>query len=342
MRSLLQRRSSLLFLFFCPLFVVCSLPSSAQGPTTGSIVGQVRIARGFFPPKKILVSLRTRGADIASTYTDDEGSFGFHQLPGNMYQIAINDPDYQPVTEAISLAPASSPVRIVTMYLTPRSEKRDVTQQQTNTPVAGGNPHIVNPAEYATQYPKEALAEFQKGVKAEKRDKADTAVRHYERAIAIAPRFYPAHNNLGTALLAKGDFPKAEQHFMRSMELNPTDASAYINMGNLRLLQKNFGEAERYTREGLRRQPDSAFGNMVLGTALQRTGRLDEAESTLRRAIELDPSMTKVHLELVNVYLTQNRGSEAISELKQFLKTAPKDPLVPKVKDLLRRLESTK
>jgi hypothetical protein len=50
--------------------------------------------------------------------------------------------------------------------------------------------------------------------------------------------------------------------------------------------------------------------------------------------------MSKVHLELVNLYLAQQKKSEASAELKSFLKDSPDDPFAPKAREVLQRLEA--
>jgi predicted Zn-dependent protease len=67
-----------------------------------------------------------------------------------------------------------------------------------------------------------------------------------------------------------------------------------------------------------------------------------EAQQALQEALQLDPRMVKAHLELVNVYLAGKNQPEAIAQLKQFLKAAPNDPLAPRVKEVLKRLEKTR
>jgi TolA-binding protein len=49
--------------------------------------------------------------------------------------------------------------------------------------------------------------------------------------------------------------------------------------------------------------------------------------------------MSRVHLELVNLYLSQHINAEAGSELKEFLKEFPDDPLAPKAREVLGRID---
>ena len=51
--------------------------------------------------------------------------------------------------------------------------------------------------------------------------------------------------------------------------------------------------------------------------------------------------LSQAPLELVNLYLPQHRVAEAILQLKLFLKLFPADPLAPKARDVLARLEAS-
>jgi len=104
------------------------------------------------------------------------------------------------------------------------------------------------------------------------------------------------------------------------------------------LMTKNYDDALKEVEEGLRRKPNSAFGQYILGSIYERMRKLPEAEHALREALKLDPAMSRVRLELVNVYLLQQRKSEASAELKAFLKDSPTDPLAPKAKEILEKL----
>lgn len=295
---------------------------------SGSIVGVVRVVRGDFP-EQVLVNLQIRGATIESTYTDGEGRFGFNALYANVYHVVINDDHYQPADEKVELKPDIQPIYILQITLSPR----DVPS------VAKSEPYPVSAQDLSKVYPKKAVKEFQRGVKAESEGKADQAIEWYRRALKDAPDFAMAHNNLGSLYTARSEFVLAQKELEESIRLSPADAKPYFNMGNLMLLAGKVDEVDRYLQEGFRRQPDSAFGFFVRGTVLERVGKLPEAETALQRALKLDPKMPRPHLELVNLYLRQQRSPQAMAELRSFLQVAPKDPLAPKARELLQKLE---
>jgi len=228
----------------------------AQVEQSGNIAGEIRIAKGDFPTHQILLELRLHGGTLNSVYADMQGHFGFDNLQGNTYHIVINDEAYDPVDQQVVVSPYA-PNTFVQITLRPREP------QKTDDPLAaralGGNPYLVDPANYNQRFPKKAVKEYQRGVDAEHKGKRDEAIAHYEGALKMAPDYYPAHNNLGSLYLSKSNFQSAEAQFRESVRLDQNDAQAYFNLGNVLMLTGRYAESEAVLEDGLRRRPDSAF-----------------------------------------------------------------------------------
>lgn len=309
---------------------------SAQQIQLGKIIGNVRVSRGDFPAHAVLISLEMRGSPIGSAYCDDQGRFGFYNLVGNQYRISVTDEAYEPVSEMTEVNPATSPVNWVQITLVPRANgKKDPLPGR----VEGSNPFLIDPAEYYRRFPKKTLKEFEKGVGADHQGNTDKAIQHYLKALSYSPDFYPAHNNLGSAYLARQNFDAAQTQFEAALKANQNDVEAYFNLANVMLLTQRYPAAEREIEEGLKRRPDSAFGHFLQGSVYSRTGRPELAEKSLQSALQLDPKMSQVYLQLVNLYVQQKRTSEAISQLEAYLKAFPNSSFSPKARELLKRLQ---
>ncbi len=303
----------------------------------GTVVGEVRVERGDFPPQRVLVTLIVRGAAMESTYTDDQGKFGFYALPVNLYFVDINDEHYQPVHERAELSPIML-TAFVKITLTPKAPAKG---EKPATSLSGGNPNVTDVREYAKRFPKKAFQEFQKGVKEDGTGKRKEAIRHYQMALQIAPDFYPAHNNLGSDQLAENNLPDARSEFEKVVQLNHSDAAGYLNLANVCMLMGQLADAQHFLGEGLRLQPESALGKFLLGSLNMRTGRLAEAEGALREAAQLDPFMAQARLQLINVLLKEGKKSDALDQLHEFIKIFPKSPFRPQAEQLVHRLEAS-
>jgi tetratricopeptide (TPR) repeat protein len=312
--------------------VFCTILAAQQSQQYG-LTGELQVSRGSFPPHRIEVILETRGTRAGATYTDNEGKFSFSIPLPNVYYVVVNDPDFEPVRQSYEIRELSGFNNFIQITLNPK-------QHDSARPAAGTNPFLVNAQEYSKHFGKDAMKEFEKGNKARQQGETDDAIRHFDKAVAIAPTFYEARNSLGLMYLAKMDFPNAEKQFSEVLKINPSDDQAYFNLGNAYLLSGHFPEAEQAVKGGLERRPDSAFGELLLGMIYSRTGDKQRAEQLLRQSLETDSTMSKARLELVNLYLKENRRQDAITELKAFLKSSPTDPFAPKAQQVLTRLES--
>ena len=119
---------------------------SQQGQQTMVLIGEIRIARGSFPPHRIQVNLETRGATAQVTYADEEGKFLFAELWPNVYYVVINDPDFEAVRQPVEMRALSGNTTVVQVMLAARDHGPQ-TAPKDNT--SGGNPFLVNTSEYA-------------------------------------------------------------------------------------------------------------------------------------------------------------------------------------------------
>jgi len=335
MRPHLKAPFCLIVVLLCSFSVVAPSPASAQA-SAGSITGQVQVSFGSFPSEPVLVTLTAHGATVNTAYTDYEGRFGFNNLSTSVYHVLIDDKGYLPVDVSTTVDPIV-PVRYLTIRLTPREKPPSSTSNADG--VSGGNPYVTDAAGNKL-YPTAAVKEFQAGVRADEKHKTEEAIKHYRKAIDLAPEYYPARNNLGTLYLGHAQYAEAQEQFARVIQIHPTDAAAYFNLGNAQLLTGQYPEAARTVEEGLSKQPNSAFGNFLQGSLYSRTGDTPKAEASLRRSLELDPQMAQAHLALVNLFVQERRTPAAIAELKTFLKTFPEHPFAPKARDVLKKLEA--
>jgi tetratricopeptide (TPR) repeat protein len=219
----------------CLVFLLVSARAlRAQQVGVGSIVGELHLSRGDFPGR-IFIELQLRRATIASIYSDDQGKFGFVGLGSNPYHVVIHDERFYPVDKLVELNTSISATSMAQISLTPRETNETETLPNREP---GSNPHLIDPSDYRGHFPKNAIKEFDKGVQADKNKRRDEAIGHYEKSIFLAPDFYPAHNNLGSAYLGKADFKSAQAHFEEAIKLNQSDAEAHLNLANVLLMTK--------------------------------------------------------------------------------------------------------
>src|SRR4029077_3318256 len=137
--------------------------------------------------------------------------------------VVIKDEHFEPVDLLVTVDPTIAMNTLARVTLKPRDTEK---QQSSGSNVTGGNPYLVNLEEYSKHFSKNVLKEFDKGSKSSAEGDLEGSIKHYRKALAIAPDFYPAHNDLGSAYLQKRDFASAQQEFQKALEENPSDANA--------------------------------------------------------------------------------------------------------------------
>src|SRR5207302_1850964 len=145
------------------------------------------------------------------------------------YHVLIKDDAFFPIDQFAAIDPLISPTAMLQITLRPRPDANASIEKR----VGGSNTYIVDFEEYRKHFPRSALKEFDKGLRADQDGKRDEAMAHYQRALKVAPEFYPAHNNLGSNYLNKADLDGARREFEEVIRLNQGDAAAYFNLSNV-------------------------------------------------------------------------------------------------------------
>ena len=321
---------------FC-LFLLCSNFQAQQVSNTATLVGQLHISRMGIPPMRILVKLDRSGVLVGETYTDAEGNFTFEDLPANLYHLVIRQERYLPIEVAVDVNPVVQHIARVQLELIPESRQPQPSQGS----LAGSNPSMVDDSACMRKYPKDARKEYEKATKDQLDGKREDAIKHYEKALTIAPDMYFARNNLGSLYLEDRKFDDAEKAFEKVIADNQADANAYFNLGNVYLITRRLPESVAAINEGLKRQPQSALGQFLMGSVLIKQGDVEAGEQRLRSALTYDPTLANAHLALANLYLKQNRNQNAATELTVFLKQSPDSNFAPHARELLKKLQGS-
>jgi tetratricopeptide (TPR) repeat protein len=331
-QSVLRRISSGFLLGFALLVAAGTVPAQVQ---EGNILGEVRLADRSMPDERLQVSLLLHGAMTNMTYCDAEGGFSFHNLPPGPYTVVIEARGFAPLREAVNVDPAISSTNFVRLVLHPAANER--TNRAPEGP-PGANRDLVDVRDFAKKFPPGVLKEFDAGRKADDRGDAAAAMAHYEAVLRLEPGFYPAHNNLGILYMKKGELGVAEREFRQVIEQDHNNAQAYFNLGNVLYITRRNEEAKQTIEEGLRREPGSAKGHYFMGSVLVRMGELAAGEEQLKKARELDPRMPQVLIALATLYLQTGRDGEAIAMFDSFLRQFPNDPMAPKVRAAISKI----
>jgi tetratricopeptide (TPR) repeat protein len=155
--------------------------------------------------------------------------------------------------------------------------------------------------------------------------RANEAIEHYQRAIAIQPDYAPAYNNLGVAEHSAGQLDKAFTAFQRAVDMKPEYPDAHYNLANVLLEKNQPQEAAEHFRIALQTIPDSAGVSNNLGIALAAEGKGTDAVAAFRSAVANDPSSAVAHRNLADALAAAGQTTEAFAEFQRATQLDPND-----------------
>jgi len=126
------------------------------------------------------------------------------------------------------------------------------------------------------------------------RNKGDTAraIEFFEKALAIDPGHWPAHNFYGVTLFRLGRYEDALRHFQASIDANPFNFQALTNYGVVELTRGNLEEARAHFERALEASSRYPQAHFDLAMILAREGDYGGARDHYERGLELEPENT--------------------------------------------------
>jgi len=135
-----------------------------------------------------------------------------------------------------------------------------------------------------------------------KRGNRAEAIREYQRAIELKPRYPEAMNNLGLAYQRSGDSLMAERSFKDAISIDSRFSKAYSNLGTLYLRQGRNKEGLTWLQQAVRNDSNDAIACSNLGHAYRRANDVNGALRSYLRALTIDPSRAVDHFHIGTIY----------------------------------------
>ena len=171
--------------------------------------------------------------------------------------------------------------------------------------------------------PKAWLAHNNLGVIYASQGNYEKALEHYKTTIELNPNYATAYNNAGVALVLMNQPAKAIDYYKKAIELNPDYGEALYNFAiAYSRLEKNT-EAIEYFKKALKFQPENMSTWYNLAICLSKTNRVSEASEAYRKAVELKPDYPEAHYNLAVSYQMLGKLDDAASSFKKALEIRP-------------------
>ncbi len=164
----------------------------------------------------------------------------------------------------------------------------------------------------AELYPRYREAYFQMGNVCEKLGVLGQARHYYDMLIEIDDDYAPAYNNLGNVLGQLGRLDSAIVLYEKCLSLDALNASAHFNLGHALMLKRNMHEAERHLTAAVQLAPRESKYRKTAGSFYLTGGRFAEARPLLEEAARTDTADAEALLLLARAYEGVGRYDEAI------------------------------
>jgi protein O-GlcNAc transferase len=152
----------------------------------------------------------------------------------------------------------------------------------------------------------------------------------YRRATELAPRYAPAHINLGIGLEATGDPLGAIAAYEQALAADPPNPAASYNLGKLLYSRGELAKAEHLLQQALSSRPDFPDARLVYSYVradrfhvLEKQGDLAAAVLELEAVLALRPEWTQALYNYGTTLMKLGRDGEAEAALRRVIAREP-------------------
>jgi tetratricopeptide (TPR) repeat protein len=283
------------------------------------------------PPQRASVSLfGTKNPFTAAALSDAAGRFRFRNLQPDDYTVAIFIPGRGEARRTVEVGPAAAGAnRRVSLTLDLKDSDFELAAPVPRYSVSARQLAI----------PKAALRQYQEAEKDLDRHRPDAAVKRLADAVAMAPQFAMAWNELGTIAYQTRKFDRAEECFRQALALDPRAFEPLVNLGGVLVAVHKLDEAADYNLRAMLARPNDALANSQLGQTYFGLGRMDLGQKYLERARQIDPAhFSHPQLLLAEIHLRRGERREAADVLEEFLKYHPDWPQAARMRQTIAEL----
>ena len=155
----------------------------------------------------------------------------------------------------------------------------------------------------------------------------DEAIAETNQAIALAPGFVRAYENLGLCYEGKHEPEEAEKWYLQAIDHEATSENKtewpMLDLATMMIHENRYAEAKPYLVQALHINPRNTQSLLQMGTLLVRTGDLKGALDQFRAAIQSDqandqPGRASAYYQAARLCKKLGYADEAAQDFKMF------------------------
>ncbi|KAF7822341.1 cell division cycle protein 27-like protein B-like isoform X1 [Senna tora] len=158
----------------------------------------------------------------------------------------------------------------------------------------------------------------------------ETALKNFQRAVQLNPRFAYAHTLCGHEYVALEDFENGIKCYQSALRVDARHYNAWYGLGMVYLRQEKFDFSEHHFRMAFRINPRSSVIMSYLGAALHalKVNRSEEALLIMERAILADKKNPVPMYHKANILMSLENFDDALEVLEELKEYAPRESSV--------------
>lgn len=170
----------------------------------------------------------------------------------------------------------------------------------------------------------DALAFYKQGLAHKRSGEDDLAIKAFEAALKVDPKYVQAMFSLGVMHKKKGDLEKAEQYFRDAAQTEPQYGPAHLSLGQILLRKGELAEARKEFEAGLKSKEmskgDQAECWNGIGISYRYEEKWAEAVKAYDEAIKIDPDNWTYY---INKGIAQQRvGADGLAKAEASFRKA--------------------
>lgn len=153
----------------------------------------------------------------------------------------------------------------------------------------------------------------------------ETALKNFQRAVKLNPRFAYAHTLCGHEYVALEDYEHGIKSYQCALRIDARHYNAWYGLGLIYLRQEKLEFAEHHFRMAFQINPHSSVIMSYLGTTFHALKKNNEALQMIDRAISSDKKNPLPRYQKANILVSMEMFDEALQVLEELKEYAPRE-----------------
>lgn len=154
-------------------------------------------------------------------------------------------------------------------------------------------------------------------------DKYEEAIAFYMKAKAADPMYIHTYFNLTEVYVMLDRFDDAKKALKRAQLIDKENGEIFFHLGNIALLEENVNEGKQYYAKAISLGYTNPYIYMNLGSIYEDMGDLEAAVVNYNKAIQFDKYFAVAWLKKLELYVSQEKYSEALSISNSMIELFP-------------------